>query len=323
MDALRGTAIILVILYHATLNVQDTYDAAPTWLVLVNAPLTAVRMPAMMFLSGLLLSDSLRKGARRYTAGKLRAIAWPFLIWTLIAYAYETTDYLLGEGPLDLPNPIEAVVNPIGHLWFLQIIFLCYMIALALQKMSPLIPAAIAIAAGILLEGDALRFATLFACFMIGAWFSTRMATFQRITHQRWVLAISAAVSIALCLVVAAGVDMESFVRYEVISLPFVAAAVLLASRAAMAVAHQRWVAPLRYIGRNSLIFYLVHGYPLVIAATVTMRLTGNGLAAITIGLAVGLVSSLAASMLQHRYRPFRIFFEFPSRERRSVRTRS
>ncbi len=45
MDALRGTAIVLVILYHGTLNVQETYDAAPEWLVLINAPLTAVRMP--------------------------------------------------------------------------------------------------------------------------------------------------------------------------------------------------------------------------------------------------------------------------------------
>ncbi len=107
----------------------------------------------MMFLSGLLLSGSLIKGPRVYTAGKLRAIAWPFLVWTLIAYAYEITDHLLGEGALELPTPIEAIVTPIGHLWFLQIIFLCYMIALALRSISPLIPAAVAIVAGIFLDG--------------------------------------------------------------------------------------------------------------------------------------------------------------------------
>ncbi len=322
MDTLRGAAIVLVILNHAIYNVQQAYDDAPDWVVLINDLLAPVRMPAMVFLSGLLLAGSLEKGAGRYIDGKLRKIAWPFLIWTLIGYAYELTDFYLGEGALDVPGPIEALVTPIGHLWFLQNIFLFYVLALALKDVTPLLPATAALVVGLFLDGDALRFATLFACFMVGAWFSWHAGVFEMITRRGWALAVASVVALSLCVLGVAGVDMRAVVRYEVFSVVFVAAAVLLTSRAAMAVAHQRWVALLRYIGRNSLIFYLVHGYPLIIAATLTMRATGSGLAAIAMGLLVGMITSWVAAVLHERFPVFRIFFEFPSRERRPVRAR-
>ena len=58
MDTLRGMAIILVIfdhaLYHATLN----SDSVPEWIATLSLIFNPLRMPLMVFLSGMLLSPS-------------------------------------------------------------------------------------------------------------------------------------------------------------------------------------------------------------------------------------------------------------------------
>ena len=61
MDTLRGSAIVLMLVWHATAIPALVGIPVPTALIAVNDALLPFRMPTLMFLSGLLLPAALRK----------------------------------------------------------------------------------------------------------------------------------------------------------------------------------------------------------------------------------------------------------------------
>lgn len=77
MDILRGGAVVLVVFFHAGNTSQ-----APQLVQMANDGLGSYRLAALFFASGLLLERSLAKGLVRFSAGKLRYLMWPYLVWT-------------------------------------------------------------------------------------------------------------------------------------------------------------------------------------------------------------------------------------------------
>src|SRR5699024_2842661 len=85
MDAVRGTAILLLLVWHAS-AVPTMYDVAmPEAVRSANAFFLPFRMPTLMLLSGMLLARSLRKPLPRYLAGKFSMVLWPYVAWVVIA----------------------------------------------------------------------------------------------------------------------------------------------------------------------------------------------------------------------------------------------
>lgn len=119
MDVLRGAAVILVMLMHADLSADGRSD----WVL--NNLMRPYRMPTLMLLSGLLLQHSLDKGARRYLIGKVRGVVWPWLLWTGLMIA------LLTERFLADPVGFLAVGT---HMWFLAALACAYLLALAARR---------------------------------------------------------------------------------------------------------------------------------------------------------------------------------------------
>ncbi|HSV40260.1 MAG TPA: acyltransferase family protein, partial [Nocardioidaceae bacterium] len=87
MDSLRGLAIVLVVVFHADLEVAGATGSQLGVVHDVCELLGPVRMPLLMFLSGMLLTRSLAKGPRTYVVGKLEQIAWPYVVWSLLNLA--------------------------------------------------------------------------------------------------------------------------------------------------------------------------------------------------------------------------------------------
>ena len=189
LDFLRGVSVGFVILYHASVVAFVTEGFGTTAASFVNGAAAPFRMPAMAFLSGLLVPRSLRKGNRRFVGGKLRRIAHPYVLWSFIMIA-------LWTGPLGLVEFRPAMVldiarEPFDHLWYLYLLLGCYLLALATQRIRPLF-LVIAATAGLVipvgLSGQHLSFVYLTAFFMMGVevathpdqwstWFSSRGAS--------------------------------------------------------------------------------------------------------------------------------------------------
>ncbi len=105
---------------------------------------------------------------------------------------------------------------------------------------------------------SAQRFFVLLLFFMLGVWMSQRPGMLSRVLSRRWVVWLCAAVSTGTLAAVALGVGL----RYEAISVPFAAAGIGLALLAARRWGSAAAFRPLRFVGRDSLVYYIVHWWP-------------------------------------------------------------
>jgi surface polysaccharide O-acyltransferase-like enzyme len=130
MDALRGMAVLLVVLQHAvTVPLHEGMASAP-WAQALNNALLPYRMPMLLFLSGMLLQRSLSKPLiTGYLVGKVRRIVWPLVLWSLIVLLIDTPEVSLGENP-------EAYAGP-RHLWFLYVLVFCYLLGAVARWVPP------------------------------------------------------------------------------------------------------------------------------------------------------------------------------------------
>lgn len=115
IDALKGAAIILVVLGHAVQVHDPQFDDN-----LVFRIIYSFHMPMLMFLSGFILSTQFGYSLRHYLKKNAIRLVVPFLAWYLIDYAvhgiYQDTgllDYFLG-----------LMKSPGRGLWFLWVLFL-------------------------------------------------------------------------------------------------------------------------------------------------------------------------------------------------------
>lgn len=164
MDGLRGLTVVAVVLLHAELTAGPLPGLAA-----LNESLTPYRMPLLMALSGLLLARSLAKGPRRHLAGKVRALLWPYLVWSALDVAHLAVDALAAGRPLPPGLARRLLYDPESYLWFLAFLFCYHLLA------TPL-PAWLRTVAGpaLVLLGDAIaspdlqRFAVLAGWFLLG-----------------------------------------------------------------------------------------------------------------------------------------------------------
>jgi fucose 4-O-acetylase-like acetyltransferase len=314
MDLLRGTAILLVIANHAIYNYQQPLSAAPAWLVSTNDVLAPLRMPVVVFMSGLLVTGSLAKPTSTYLAGKMRNIAWPFAVWSVIGYVWVAAVLKLRGDPQRDFGPLDVFTQPFNHLWFLEYIFAFYLIALVARRINPLWVAAAAVVVGLFLDGDVLRLVTLLACFMAGVWCSRHPGLFERLLRRWPVVALAALTLITLVVISFNGFDIREHLRYQPQSLPFVAAALVVVGRTAIAIADQRWTRPMRSVGELSIVYYVTHGYPVEMGALAATTWIGTGIAPIAVGFACGLLAGAVMAWGHPRSRIVHALYSFPRR---------
>ncbi len=92
----RGTAIVLIVFLHSVTLLGRLPLDPPAWATGIAAFFAPMRMPVLIFLSGMLLPNSLLKGSVPYMDGKLRKLAWPLLslpvaVAFMLASALSTT----------------------------------------------------------------------------------------------------------------------------------------------------------------------------------------------------------------------------------------
>lgn len=312
MDTLRGLSILLVILHHSTQIVVNAYEQADGAVPPVLEPFVFVsnffapfRMPMLMFLSGLLISGSLKRPAGQYVWGKLRRILWPIIVWT----AVYNLAFVAGGG--ELPGmPWEwAYWNT--YLWFMQFILAYYLVAL-LTKWIPAwvfvllgLVCAFAVPAEVVDE----RFFYLLPFFFLGA--------FIEGFWERFVAAITVPVAIALTAIpLALGLISALWIPlwYEPLAAVPGLLGILALARVAVYIPDAGWLRPVRFVGRYSLIYYVVHypAYAAIFNVAERVGVTQPALVLPVVFLVTVAVSTGFA--LIGRYMPFSLLFELPRR---------
>lgn len=123
MDSLRGLAVLLVLMGHtAGLPVLYLGREDMQWIVNITGALEPYRLPLLFILSGLLVPRSVRKPLGTFWWGKVRHIAWPYLVWMLVLWQTPGMEVLLVEW--------RFWVGDWGnYLWYLVVLFSCYLAA--------------------------------------------------------------------------------------------------------------------------------------------------------------------------------------------------
>lgn len=268
MDVVRGLAIIAVIYGHAdNLGVIDGLFDREDWQVVSNRTLVVVRMPLLMFLSGMLLPRSIIKGWRHFLPGKFTRLAWPYAVWiVLFIIVLTVTD----QGSLsEIPMTIIYPENPNRTvLWYLRNLFFYYLIAqLIVWIRLPLWTGALggfAVSVYQVMENwDAstteLRFGGLMTFFFLGAVAAQHLDAVISFCKQWPVIVLSLAVFIVGAYIYVAGIDGVRY-RPEYIWIPLFF--IMFVLGVAPGLKSSAWTKPLEFIGRNSLYYYVMH-YPL------------------------------------------------------------
>ncbi|QKJ20275.1 acyltransferase family protein [Microbacterium hominis] len=334
MDVLRGTSIVLVVFNHAVLFTGTSALGAPEAAWIANTVFAPARMPLMVFLSGLLVAPSLARGWQRFAAGKVRRVLWPYLVWSAIAigllYAFGLREGVIGgvtEHTVSAADLLLPLYDPVEHLWFLYDLFFFYLIALVTARVPPLwIAGAALLAAAIVPDFGVRRFTLLLAFFMVGVWFSRHPGSLERVLTAKSVLWAGVAVAarwvlwggVILTLGTVAAAALGVGLRYSALSAPFAAGSIVIAIVLARRWGGLRAFRPLRAVGRDSLVFYIVHWWP-TSAGVALGGLTGNAWIALVCGMAGGLGAGVATVWMLRLAPPLNILFAWPARPPRPL----
>lgn len=252
---MRGAAILLVVVFHAetimSRFIPGGHDASPVALLLVLDLFAPYRMPTLMFLSGMLLSRSLSKSTHAYFGGKLRGIAWPYVLWTVV--------FLAVSDDIGLFRLLQMPIVSPTYLWYLQFLFYYYVIAWVITR-SPLrwVPAwfPLLVAGAGALGPDQYRisrFFYLFFFFWLGHLVANNRYGLRSFIEKR---APTVGIASLILVVVVAVAATQIQVQYR---LAFIIGPI------ALCVLVVGWVPlfgawrPLVFVGQHSIVFYATH----------------------------------------------------------------
>ncbi len=317
MDVLRGIALLLVVLTHTLAQLDRHHGIDPGALALLSDTLAPVRIPTLMFLSGMLLERSLAKGPRRFLDGKVRQIAHPYVVWSLLYLLvwrlFPTLDGMVHDRASVLRIPVE----PMSVLWYLHHLMAFYLVVLVLQRLPrwTLVVAALGLAA--VAGGDHPlweRPLTLFAFFVAGDLVARHLDGGLHLYRDRRVVACCAVLASPLVLLAA---TEESEARYFVGALPFAVTGLVVLAATAVRLERTRAATPLAWLGRQSLVVYVTH-WLLVSAAIAALSgvpgLLDHGVLMVAAVFVAVVTACCLAALAQQRSATFSLLFALPPR---------
>jgi surface polysaccharide O-acyltransferase-like enzyme len=304
MDVLRGSAVLLVVLFHSGTLLRYADLPVPAAASALDSAVAPFRIPLLVLLSGALLPLSAGKGTRRYVAGKLRGIVWPFLLWTVVYGA------LTWPGGLD---PVRWYVPDLlrggSYLWYLFFLSVFYLLALPLRRVpKPPVVLLLLLLSEVLPDDTKYleRPSYLFALFVLGWWVAERPGRLPGLVASPRVLLVAVVVLVpALVWAPDSGYGPRSI-------LATLAGALVVAGLASRC-ADAALLRPLRFAGRNSIVFYAVHFPVIYVVVHVAARVGGlpaAGLLVVSFAAAVAAATALAS--LRSRWRPVEWLFTAP-----------
>lgn len=189
LDCAKGVSIALVVVFHATIALQQ-HDLADAHYWLLNNFMSPIRMPVFFFISGFLIRRTVSEPGTDAFVGKVANVAYLFVLWSLLHLAWRS---LLPP----LPNPpaergVLFLVTPSSVLWFIWALAIYFCIARAGRIVSKrtIFAAALALSAGIYLGAidlDSFAHENLLKYlpfFLFGAWYSKPLMHSAMLRHR-------------------------------------------------------------------------------------------------------------------------------------------
>jgi uncharacterized membrane protein YcfT len=258
VDYAKGFCIIMVVMMHSTLGVEAA-AGEPSWMGHLVAFAKPFRRPDFFLISGLFLARVIDRDWRTYLDRKVVHFAYFYLLWVTIQFAFKAPGFAAEHGALGVVKLYaEAFIEPFGTLWFIYLLPIFFVVT-KLTRGVPviaiwLIAAALEIAPVETGWTVIDEFAARFVYFYTGYVLAARIFRIAAGAQARPMLAAYALVAWALLngFYVFSGLADRPFVS---LTLGLIGAAAVVSVSALMA--RSDVFAPLRWLGRNSIVVYL------------------------------------------------------------------
>jgi uncharacterized membrane protein YcfT len=272
-DYAKGFCIIMVVMMHSTLGVEEAAgrDGFMHALVAFAKPF---RMPDFFMISGLFLSRVIDRDWRTFLDRKVVHFAYFYVLWVTIQFAVKAPVFAAAHGwDYVAAQYALAFIEPFGTLWFIYLLPIFFVVTKAARRVPPaviLIAAAALQIAAIDTGWTAIdEFAGRFVYFYTGYLFAPRIFAFAAVVQAR---PGRAAAGLAAWALVNGAVVHAGMAAWPVVALALglAGAAAVIAFSALMAKAHA--FAPVRFCGRHSIVIYLAFFLPMAATRTALLK---------------------------------------------------
>jgi uncharacterized membrane protein YcfT len=273
VDYSKGLCIILVVMMHSTLGVEEAAGQTGFMHYLV-AFARPFRMPDFFLISGLFLARVIDRDWRLYLDRKVVHFAYFYVLWLLIQGAFKWPGLAVQEGPGAVAEQFGlALIEPFGTLWFIYLLPI-FFVAAKLLRHAPrwaVLLAAAALQIATIHTGWTVvdEFAERFVYFVVGWTAAPHFFAFARAVQGRplpaiiglvaW--AVSNALSVALGFAELPGVTLVQ---------GLIGAGAVIATAALLARFGLGRL--IRFAGQHSITIYLAFFLPMSVTRTVLLK---------------------------------------------------
>jgi uncharacterized membrane protein YcfT len=324
-DYAKGFCIIMVVMMHSTLGVEEAAGREGFMHALV-AFAKPFRMPDFFLISGLFLSRVIDRDWRTYLDRKVVHFAYFYVLWVTIQFAVKAPVFAAAHGWSYVAEQYAlAFIDPFGTLWFIYLLPMFFVVTKATRALPPALVwlAAAALQVAQIDTGWTAidEFAGRLVYFYTGYLMAPRVFALAAAVQARPLVGVA---GLAAWAVLNGTLVYEGLAGMRLVSLALglVGAGAVVTLSALMAKA--RLFDPVRYCGQHSIVIYLAFFLPMAATRTALLRfdvLPDVGAMALVITTA-GVVGALAIWWAVRRTR-LNFLFERPDLFRIAPRPRA
>lgn len=281
VDTAKAIAIILVVLFHAVIFMEDI-GLAGKWPRVVEQ-LETFRMPLFFFTAGLFAIGWQRKSYRQLFTSRVLLFLYLYVLWSVARFVYFSfVPWVLDSGDAgSLPALLGIFAWPTGGLWFIYALAIFFSLLWAVKGVRPAYVLATATVLAVLFGAGVLQTGNegwnkmcLHLIFFLAAAYGSRKfrAMAENVGWKH--LAPTGLVYLAL----SAGVSVLSLHRVPGVRLSLSVVAVAFGVCLAVVLSRLPMFGWLRAVGSRTLPIYLLHYFVVGAAAALLVPLTGNSL---------------------------------------------
>ncbi|TYC54079.1 acyltransferase family protein [Rhodobacterales bacterium] len=276
VDTAKGICIIFVVMMHSVLGVEAAADRTG-WMHAVVAFAAPFRMPDFFLISGLFLSNVIKRDWKLYLDRKVVHFAYFYILWMTIQFLVKVPVF---TGELGARGAFEfyllSFVQPFGTLWFIYMLPVFFVVTKLLHGRGVPWQLVVAVAAGLQIApihtGWLLvdEFASRFVYFYSGYVFAPQILRLAGWARER--------IGVSLALLLVWALVNGGLVHAGMSALPGIglllgvagAGAIILTSALIVTWGQLRF---LQHFGENSIVIYLAFFFPMALARVVLLKL--------------------------------------------------
>lgn len=122
VDYAKGFCIVMVVMMHSTLGVEEAAGAT-SWMGALVAFAKPFRMPDFFLISGLFLARVIDRDWQDYLDRKVAHFAYFYVLWVTIQFAFKAPGFAAELGWAGVAEEYAlSFIEPFGTLWFIYLL---------------------------------------------------------------------------------------------------------------------------------------------------------------------------------------------------------